>query len=202
MSDGGRKAADVLAPSGQPKGKSGGTGGANQGKSGGTGGANQGKSVRKEDGDAEMLGLCEQQASGMAQTATRGILVEKTEVMNVDEKWNGTEVDMELGAVHVPMEKVSDQDAMPESVESSMVAQCGSTVANDSTKAEERLLIPDGVRRQTEKISGGRTAADRRRQRRAEGIVVERYRKFRLRSRPISLGREMYYRGVVPKSLK
>ncbi|GMF55341.1 unnamed protein product [Phytophthora fragariaefolia] len=161
MSDGGRKAVDVLAPSGQPK-----------GKSGGTGGANQGKCVRKEEGDAEMLVQCEQQASSMAQTATRGILVEETEVKNADEKLNGTEVDMELGAVPVPMEKVSDQGAIPESVESSVVAQCGSTVANDSTKAEEQLLIPDGVRRQTEKINGGRTAAARRRHRRAEGIVV------------------------------
>ncbi|GMF58779.1 unnamed protein product [Phytophthora fragariaefolia] len=92
--------------------------------------------------------------------------------MLADEKLSGTEVDMELGTVYVPMEKVSDQDATPGSVESSMVAQCGSTVANDSTKAEEQLLIPDGVRRQTEKISGGRTAAVQRRQRRAEGVVA------------------------------
>ncbi|GMG15850.1 unnamed protein product [Phytophthora fragariaefolia] len=92
--------------------------------------------------------------------------------MNTDEKLNDTEVEMELSTAHVPTEWFSDQDATPESVESSMVAQYGSTVTDDSTKTEERLLIPDGVRRQAEKTSGIRAVAARRRQRRAEGVVA------------------------------
>ncbi|GMF46700.1 unnamed protein product [Phytophthora fragariaefolia] len=44
--------------------------------------------------------------------------------------------------------------------------------------------------------------AQARRESQRDTAVVERYRKFRRRSRSINLKREMYYRGVVPKSLK
>ncbi|KAE9316377.1 hypothetical protein PF008_g19019 [Phytophthora fragariae] len=52
------------------------------------------------------------------------------------------------------------------------MAQCGSAATDDGAEEEQKPSIPDGVRRQTEKMSGGRTAAARRRKRRTEGAVA------------------------------
>ncbi|KAE9068357.1 hypothetical protein PF007_g27721 [Phytophthora fragariae] len=83
-------------------------------------------------------------------------------------------VDMELGTVYVSAEVTEDvrPDVTSEYAEASVIAQCGSTAAADGAEMEEKPSIPDGVRRQTEKMGGGRTAAARRRKRRAEGAVA------------------------------
>ncbi|KAE9164595.1 hypothetical protein PF002_g31564 [Phytophthora fragariae] len=72
-------------------------------------------------------------------------------------------VDMELGTVYVSTEVTEDvrQDVTSEHAEASVIAQCGSTAADDGAEEEQKLPIPDGVRRQTEKMSGGRTTAAR-----------------------------------------
>ncbi|KAE9196575.1 hypothetical protein PF002_g23010 [Phytophthora fragariae] len=83
-------------------------------------------------------------------------------------------VDMELGTVYVSAEVTEDvrQDVTSEHAEASVMAQCGSTATDDGAEEEQKPSIPDGVRRQTEKMSGGRTAAARRRKRRTEGAVA------------------------------
>ncbi|KAE8961681.1 hypothetical protein PR002_g29824, partial [Phytophthora rubi] len=84
------------------------------------------------------------------------------------------EVDMELGTVYVSVDTPTDAapDVTSKHAEASVIAQCGSMATDDGADEEQKPPIPDGVRRQTEKMSGGRTAAARRRKRRAEGAVA------------------------------
>ncbi|KAE8971035.1 hypothetical protein PR001_g27019 [Phytophthora rubi] len=84
------------------------------------------------------------------------------------------EVDMELGTVYVSVDTLTDAapDVTSKHAEASVIAQYGSTATDDGVEEEQQLPIPDGVRRQTEQMSGGRTAAARRRKRRAEGAVA------------------------------
>ncbi|KAE9277518.1 hypothetical protein PF001_g25617 [Phytophthora fragariae] len=75
------------------------------------------------------------------------------------------EVDMELGTVYVSVDTPTDAapDVTSKHAEASVIEQCGSMATDDGAEVEEKPPIPDGVRRQTEKMSGGRTAAARRR---------------------------------------
>ncbi|KAE8978267.1 hypothetical protein PR001_g24891 [Phytophthora rubi] len=95
--------------------------------------------------------------------------VESTGV-ETDGESKRAEVDMERGAVHVSAEMAEDvsPDVTSKHAEASAIAQCGSMATDDDVEEGQKLPIPDGVRRQTEKMSGGRTAAARR----AEGAVA------------------------------
>ncbi|KAE9183208.1 hypothetical protein PF002_g26774 [Phytophthora fragariae] len=94
--------------------------------------------------------------------------------VKTDGESKSAEVNMELGTVYVSAEMTENvrPDVTSEYAEASVIAQCGSTAAADGAEMEEKPSIPDGVRRQTEKMGGGRTAAARRRKRRAEGAVA------------------------------
>ncbi|KAE9311936.1 hypothetical protein PR003_g19894 [Phytophthora rubi] len=69
--------------------------------------------------------------------------------MRVSVESNSAEVDMGLGTVYVSMgtPKNASPDVTPELKGASMMAQCGSTATGGDAGAEEKLPIPDGVRR-------------------------------------------------------
>ncbi|KAE8974204.1 hypothetical protein PF011_g24954 [Phytophthora fragariae] len=83
-------------------------------------------------------------------------------------------VDMELGTVYVSTEVTEDvrQDVTSEHAEASVIAQCGSTAADDGAEEEQKLPIPDGVRRQTEKMTHGVLAAEVRERREERAKVL------------------------------
>ncbi|KAE9076174.1 hypothetical protein PF010_g24003 [Phytophthora fragariae] len=128
-----------------------------------TSGESIGSVLSVESAGAKMDGRSTDAKAGVESTGSKA-----------DSESKSAEVDMELGTVYVSVDTPTDAapDVASKHAEASVIAQCGSMATDDGAESEEKPPIPDGVSRQTEKMSGGRTAVARRQKRRAEGAVA------------------------------